>query len=61
MRRDYPEPINPQELTEHIRRAVAEGLQEERCDSSTDGASSQPNECCDSAVTLTHALAERGD
>ena len=25
MRRDYPEPINPQELTEHIRRAVAEG------------------------------------
>ena len=25
MRRDYPEPINPQELTEYIRRAVAEG------------------------------------
>ena len=25
MRRDYPEPINPQELTEYIRAAVAEG------------------------------------
>jgi len=25
MRRDYPEPINPQELTQYIRAAVAEG------------------------------------